>query len=64
MDQYQTIRRIVGGALLDVAVKSQLPSLLPIRRIVRIDSGPRVQGAEKGVLRWIDYDSYVPGPDH
>ena len=61
---YQTARRVPPWARLDVAVKSQLPPLSPIRRVVIVDTRPRAEGTEKCVLGWMDYDSYMPRPNH
>jgi hypothetical protein len=49
--------------VLEVAIKSDLSPLFPIRRIVGIDPQTRTQGTEEDVLRWIHHNSYVSPPN-
>src|SRR6266446_11011894 len=53
-----------GEAALDVAEKSDSPSLFPVWRVVGVGAKPRTQRAEKDVLSGIDHDSCVSAPHH
>jgi len=57
-------RSVMGWIVLDVAIEPGLSAIFPIPRIIGIDAWPATQPAEKDMLRRINHDTHMTGPNH